>query len=273
MFMHFILGMIYKVLNSILSLRGYTIISFGSLEELKKANLEKKLQDYGVLKQRLEFKAFFNTVDINKIRSQFAQDLFVLIILDYKKDGYFAEFGALNGVDGSNTLLLESIGWDGLLAEPSKDFKYIQRNRSCKSFNLAVYSQSDQDVEFIHNGGLSTLLPFKNSDHHNRTGKIYKVRTITLADLLQKANSPSYIDYISIDTEGSEFEILSVFDFKKYRFGIITIEHNHIEDKRNEIYNLLSKHDYVRVLYNLTEVDDWYLDKNLFLKKQVLFSL
>lgn len=57
--MHFILGVIYKLLNSILSLRGYTIISFGSLEELKRENLEKKLQDYGILKQRLEFRVFF----------------------------------------------------------------------------------------------------------------------------------------------------------------------------------------------------------------------
>lgn len=263
---------IYILLNKLLNLKGYSIISSDYFIVLEKIKLEKRLLDYGIIKNN-NFNYFLNSVDFNKIKSKLGQDLFTLIILDYKRDGYFVEFGALDGINGSNSFLLESIGWNGVLVEPSKDFKYVLKNRSVQSYNLAVYSESNLNMEFLYSRGLSTLLPYKNSDNINRVGKTHKVRTITLVDLLQIANSPSYIDYISIDTEGSEFEILSAFDFNKYRFGIITVEHNYVEDRRNDIHNLLSKNDYVRVLYNLTEVDDWYLDKNLFVLKKQFFNL
>lgn len=240
---------------------------------MKRDRLEKQIIDYGFIGQKSVIINFLNSIDITKLKSQFSQDLFVLIILGYKKDGYFVEFGAFDGVYTSNTYFLELLGWNGVLAEPSRKYKWIKNNRRVESFNLAVFSRSELEIDFLDNGGLSTLLSFKNYDFIERKGIVYKVRTITLSDLLIRANSPSYIDYISIDTEGSEFEILNVFDFNRYRFGIITIEHNNIADKRNKIYELLSKHGYVRVLYNLTEVDDWYLDRKLFIEKKYLFTV
>ena len=97
---------------------------------------------------------------------------------------------------------------------------------------------------------------------HTRNSQTeYSVNTISLNDLLEKNNSPKVIDYLSIDTEGSEFEILNSFDFSKYEIKIITVEHNYTQS-REKIFNLLSINGYNRVLTDVSAYDDWYLLEN-----------
>ena len=67
-----------------------------------------------------------------------------------------------------------------------------------------------------------------------------------------------HIDYLSIDTEGSEYIILSNFDFTKYSFSVITCEHN-FSPMREQIYSLLSKHGYISKYQNLSKFEDWYV--------------
>jgi hypothetical protein len=89
-------------------------------------------------------------------------------------------------------------------------------------------------------------------------GNRYEVKTISLNDLLLRYGAPSIIDYLSIDTEGSEIDILESFDFNQYTFSVITIEHNYT-DSRNRIYELLTSKGYKRVNENISQFDDWYV--------------
>lgn len=57
-------------------------------------------------------------------------------------------------------------------------------------------------------------------------------------DLLIENNAPKFIEHLSLDTEGPELNILQGFDFSKFRFGIITVEHNYHND-RDKIFALL----------------------------------
>ena len=82
--------------------------------------------------------------------------------------------------------------------------------------------------------------------------------SISLLDLLKKFNAPKIIDYLSIDTEGSEYEILSNFDFQKYQFKVITCEHNHTS-AREKIFMLLTSKSYERKFSSLSMCDDWYI--------------
>jgi hypothetical protein len=66
------------------------------------------------------------------------------------------------------------------------------------------------------------------------------------------------VDYLTVDTEGSEFEILKGFDFGKYEIGLITVEHNHTPN-RDRIYQLLSRNGFVRKFDGLSQWDDWYV--------------
>jgi hypothetical protein len=91
------------------------------------------------------------------------------------------------------------------------------------------------------------------------------VASVTLNDLLEEHRAPNYIDFISIDTEGSEYQILSDLDFAKYSFGLICVEHNFTEN-RGKIFSLLSSNGYTRVFEELSQWDDWYVNKNHNLK-------
>ena len=208
--------------------------------------------------------------DILKIRhlskSQLSQDMFILTYLGFKRDGYFVEFGATNGVGLSNTWLLEKeFGWKGILAEPSKNWhEELSNNRSCYIENKAVWIKSDETLTFLECTGpeLSTIADFRNIDSHSRKGKTYEVETISLEDLLDKYDAPNVIDYLSIDTEGSELDILSNFDFEKFKFRVITVEHNFTEN-RQKINQLLSSKGYKQVLESISSFDDWYILQSL----------
>ena len=84
------------------------------------------------------------------------------------------------------------------------------------------------------------------------------MNTISLDDLLAKYEVPTHIDYLSIDTEGSEFDILECFDFSRYDFRVITCEHNH-SPTREKLLRLLGGHGYERKYAGLTQFDDWYV--------------
>lgn len=211
---------------------------------------------------------FNSSIDILKLRqhskSQLSQDMFVLTYLGFKRDGYFVEFGATNGVDLSNTWLLEKeFDWKGILAEPSKNWhEDLSKNRTCNIENKAVWIKSNETLTFLEATvpELSTIDDFRSIDIHSRKGKTYEVETISLEDLLNKYGAPSLMDYLSIDTEGSELDILSNFDFEKFKFKVITVEHN-FTSNRLKIYQLLTSKGYRQVLESISAFDDWFVLK------------
>lgn len=200
-------------------------------------------------------------------QAQLRQDLFVLFFTQFQRGGYFVEFGGTDGVHWSNSFLLEQeFGWTGIVAEPAHRFhKALNTNRSCNIETDCVWSKTGEDLLFNETkvGYLSTIDRYSQHDKHapaRKNGKKYIVPSISLLDLLQKYNAPSHIEYLSIDTEGSEIEILSAFDFSRYSFSVITCEHNYT-DNRERIHELLHKHGYVRIMQEVSQFDDWYILK------------
>lgn len=202
--------------------------------------------------------------DVDQLRSQFGQDAFVLATLLFKKGGYFVEFGATDGVSGSNSYILEkSYGWKGILAEPARCWhEALKRNRCADIEWSCVAARSGDSIPFYEHGMRSSMrrhIPLgRRLKRLTQSHRFYDVPTISLLDLLQKHRAPKVIDYLSMDTEGSELEILAAFDFSAYRFRVITCEHNH-KPNREKIFALLSSHGYDRVLQSISEVDDWYV--------------
>jgi hypothetical protein len=76
--------------------------------------------------------------------------------------------------------------------------------------------------------------------------------------VFRQHKAPTLIEYLSVDVEGSELEILESFDFDAYKFGVITVEHGYRND-RSEILKLLSSKGYQRVLEHVSWWDDWYV--------------
>lgn len=208
-------------------------------------------------------------------KSQLCQDQSALFLLDYKRDGFFVEFGATDGITLSNTYLLETqYGWRGILAEPARNWhQKLRNNRGCIIDVRCVWEKSGEQLSFfeVDDGELSTIASFKDSDTHSESrkkGVEYGVPTISLGDLLAEHNAPDQIDYLSVDTEGSEFYILSALDFSKYQFKVITVEHNYT-DTREKVYELLTKNGYIRILEGFSQWDDWYVAKNILIQQNL----
>ncbi len=200
-----------------------------------------------------------------KSRSQLRQDIFVLYELNFKRGGYFVEFGATNGVDLSNTYLLEQeYGWQGILAEPARLWQAdLAANRRARVETKCVWKTTGESLVFNEAKApeLSTINAFSSADVHARAregGDTYSVETISLLDLLEKHGAPREIDYLSIDTEGSEFDILEGFDFDKYHIRVVTCEHNY-SPMREQLHALFVRNGYTRKYEQVSQFDDWYV--------------
>ncbi len=201
-----------------------------------------------------------------RARSQLNQELFVLQRTGMKRGGFFVEFGATNGVTLNNTYLLETeFDWEGICAEPARQYHAaLKANRRARLEFDCVWTTTGEEIEFneVDDGMLSTIARFNEVDGWAETrlqqGKSFTARTISLLDLLKKHDAPEVIDYLSIDTEGSEYDILRAFDFDAYDIRIITCEHNYTP-ARQKIFDLLSAKGYRRVLPKLSRWDDWYV--------------
>ncbi|MCG6556760.1 FkbM family methyltransferase [Ruegeria sp. 1NDH52C] len=198
---------------------------------------------------------------LDQSKSQLRQDLFALCQTGFKEGGFFVEFGATDGIELNNSYLLETgFGWSGILAEPARGWHAaLKANRTATIETRCVWHTSGETLGFTEaprgeNSGIST---FVKSSRRIR-GQNYKVETISLIELLETHKAPAHIDYISIDTEGSEFDILNAFDFDRWTFGVMTVEHNHAP-QREDIHTLLTSKGYRRVLPDISRFDDWYL--------------
>lgn len=206
----------------------------------------------------------------SRSRSQILQDLWVCFELEEKRNGFFVEFGATDGKTNSNTWLLEhQFGWSGILAEPNPYWHAdLAAHRAAAVDHRCVYSTTGEKVSFIvtddSDPELSAIADHSDGDHfaelRSQSNQI-KVETISLLDLLATHQAPDHIDYLSVDTEGSELEILSAFDFTRYRFSVLSVEQN--PRTGEAIDRLLATAGYFRVFPALSQWDGWYVSAEM----------
>ena len=195
--------------------------------------------------------------------SQLGQDLWVLEKTNYKKNGFYVEFGATDGVLLSNTYLLEKqFGWTGICAEPNPIFfEKLKKNRNCTVAESCIAGETGKTVEFIFADEYGGISQYASDDKHadkrmafSSAGQKALLTTISLDDFLIKLSAPKEIDYLSMDTEGNEYEILSNFRIDEWDIKLITVEHN-FTNRREDIFNFLTAHGYKRIEQKF---DDWY---------------
>lgn len=229
-----------------------------------------EFDDVDLLKVLDEDSMFRSVVCIPDSFAQLRQDIVALIVNDFKSFGFFVEVGATDGMYLSNTLLLErNFYWAGIVVEPAKGWhERLHKNRRAIIDTRCVVPHSGGTVIFREvevDPALSGIVEFSGDDTHGRArqrGSDYLVECVSLTDLLDENKAPSTIDYLSIDTEGSEFSILETFNFKKYCFKFISCEHNYSE-RRNDILKLLLSNGYVRILNEISQFDDFYVHHSI----------
>ena len=186
-------------------------------------------------------------------KSQIGQDkYFIENINNNKKNGFFVDIGAHNGINFSNTYCLEKyLDWNGLCIEVNDYiFDDLQRNRNCMCVNECVYEISDVELELeipleneIPEGNdmLTRIKDNIDNDYWSnqfKTTKIFKKKTKSLTDIFEKYNVPRVIDYLSIDIEGAELLALKGLDFNKYIISFFTLEWQGGEYKKSYLESI-----------------------------------
>jgi len=183
--------------------------------------------------------------------SQEGQDDILLGILEHKRNGSFVDLGGSNGVTSSNTYLLEKkYGWTGVCIEANPRFyRQLVRNRRCWTVN-AVVADSERSVQFNDDGC---------TGHIDETGR--SVQALPLARILDDLAFPSTIDYLSLDVEGFEEEVLIAFPFDRYRFRVMSIERP--SDALHEKLLSIGYDLHTRIAPNGFWLDNIYVDPSL----------
>ena len=203
---------------------------------------------------------FYNELG-NGFYSQIGQDIWVL---NTAKNKYFVDIGAAEGLSHSNSLKLEMEGWEGICVEPILSaYEQLCKYRKCIKINKAIWREN-ATVEFLINttetGMAASGIPGYFDNIHKRSGLYQFIEAITLNQLLKENNAPKDMGYLSIDTEGTEYEILKAFDFS-YTFDCMTIEHNFDNQKKRNINKLLTSNGYK--LHKEVEQDDFYVHERI----------
>ena len=210
-----------------------------------------------------EYKCFYDFINVNQYdtTSQCYQDLFVMWVLNNKLNGYFVEFGADDGVLNSNTYVLEkSFGWNGLLMEPNPFiYKKLSINRNSKSLNIAVSKSDSTDVNFELNEDRqhSSITGFSSTPSSSLHRRI-KVKAFSLDSILEQENTPKYFDFLSIDVEGHEQNVLAGFTISKWLPRIVIIEHNDNPELKEYILKYFLSHNYKLMLPAFSFHDFWF---------------
>jgi hypothetical protein len=175
--------------------------------------------------------------------SQAWQDEFVANLLNFKRNGYFIDIGSTDGINQSNSYFFESeLGWQGICVERGVGYtEHYKKNRTCT---------------------------FLNTD----------ALQVDYKSLLDNLSYSKQIDYLSVDIDENSSKVLSALPFDKYRFSVITIEHDAYRfghTLRNEEREALRHHGYILLFSDVLvplgcgmgpelPFEDWWIDPKVF---------
>ncbi len=220
--------------------------------------------------------ALMHSANAGEYKSQSGQDIVINeIFFKNKKGGVFIDIGAHDGVGYSNTWFFEKVlDWTGICIEPNPTiFKKLKENRNCLCINGCI-SDKDGSVLFreIRGSNYLTMLSGIESKYdprhleriatemprENGSYKLIEVPSYLLNNILEK-NSIYYVDFLSLDIEGGELDVLKTIDFDRFHIHTIAVENNY---HTKDIRLFLESHGF-RYITTIDDLDEIYLNITL----------
>lgn len=172
------------------------------------------------------YRAFLSPTKAKKSYSQFGEDLILQTLPNFPKKGFFVDIGCHAPRRGSNTYGLYKRGWNGILVdlEPEKVWACkLARPRDIAV--LAAVSNKEESVEIYSPKNFSVLSTIAPDEKIKRDFYVSgTTQSKTLTRLLSEHHAPKRIDFLSIDTEGADYQVLEGLDFNIYTPKCICIE-------------------------------------------------
>jgi len=232
------------------------------LGKLKEERIIKKFQQ-----QYPKTKLFFE--EDRKLYSQDNQDYIIYNnFFKNKKMGIFCDVGGNHPLNINNTLYFEELGWSGYVFEPLPYMKPLwEKHRKAKFFPFGA-SNKEGEVTFSivkDATGWEDMLSFVKETRDEDYGYETEEITIKVKPLKEVflAENIEYIDYMSIDVEGHELNVLQGIDFNKVRINVLTIENNFLSNPifgDENIRELMFKNNYI-LWGRIVGLDDIYVHK------------
>lgn len=187
------------------------------------------------------------------------------------RNGIFVDIGAYNGITISNTYFFEKeLGWTGICVEPIPSvFKDLKRNRKCHLVEGCVTNWSGEGIFYMITGTCQMLSGLVNKYDPRHVERIHReiaqyggkaefinVKCYLFNDLLEQ-HGITHVNFLSIDTEGGEFDILTTIDFNRFQIDVITLENN-FQDNRFIPFLESKGFQFVKTL----EMDMIFVNKN-----------
>ena len=193
-------------------------------------------------------------------------DLIVDYIFKYKNDGLYIDVGCQHPISNNNTYILYKKGWNGINIDLDKkniDLFNISRPDDT-NINIAVSDKSGNvNLFYYHDGSPINTINSQNADYQkNKFKKIKLIKSETLNKILENINFNKNVDYLNIDVEGHELNVLKGFNILKYRPSIISIEYldyemKHLELKNNNLKNIINSNIYKYLIQNRYFFVNW----------------
>lgn len=186
--------------------------------------------------------------------SQNGEDILIDKLLGEKRTGFYVDVGAYHPSRLNNTKRFYLRGWTGINIEP--DPKKIENfyNARPKDINLnfGVANKTGKLLYYrFEPETLSTFSQTAAEDFKKQGFRLigtFKVKVFKLADILEKYSKNQQIDFVSIDVEGYDYEVLESNNWKKFRPKLVCIEAEASDDKKFEIF--MAKLGYKKVCKN-----------------------
>jgi FkbM family methyltransferase len=170
--------------------------------------------------------------------------------------GYFVDVGANHPEKDSQSFHLERLGWTGVLVEPQPDLAAaLRERRKAKVYAVACSAPENAGkTMMLHLAGVYSSFDPNLAVSTVRPEGAVDVPIMTLDAVLADAGAPERIDFLSIDVEGHEIEVLSGFDLRRWQPRLILIE-DHVLNL--DLHRRLTGRGYKWV--RRTGLNSWYV--------------
>jgi len=255
---------------------GYYVIKKSTLNTMKTdavstvKNVFNTTTDKELIRNFLSYLVSDSFSDTPLSKSQLGQDFFALAASNNGVNKFFVEIGGGDPIISSNSYLLQKgFGWKGIIVEPNPIFIERILLERCDEGEVELYpyaiAEKEGTSDFLPIGLIGTLPEYIDGDFHGKQRKklLSREKLITIEKksprtFVETVINGRKIDFLSVDTEGSEWEIIKHWPFELCKPHAICVEVNN-RTWKPELTSFLVSHGYSQKMDKLSKFDSWFI--------------